>query len=462
MIRPLSVSVLAAALSTLANAQVTWTQVGAANAPDPFGGSAWDSARSRLVAFGGESGGNPTGTLREWNGSQWLTPPIAGQTPSVRTRPAMAFDATRGVTVMFGGSQLGVLNDETWTWNGSSWSQLAPAVRPSLRFGAAMAYDSAREVVVLFGGFVPSGTDAADLWEWDGSTWTQRTWAGPGPIARGAHRMAFDAARGVTVLYGGYSSPQQSTLSDTWTWNGTAWTQGGSGPGSLCDQVMAYDPTRLRVVLFGGLRIQTGVFTDLGATWEWNGTAWTQRSPVAAPPARNSGANAFDPVNNRLLAAGGTAQGGPFADTWAFAPVSPASASAFGMPCATSAGPLALNALSLPYLGLAFVQRIENASPLAALGLVIFGNSNSLWGGTTLPLDLGAVGAPGCSLYVSLDVAVTVTLGAGSGTVTWNLPNVPAALGASFFTQAVVFDPTSPLAFQIDASAGRGFVIGAP
>ena len=90
-----------------------------------------------------------------------------------------------------------------------------------MRFGAAMAYDKQRQVVVLFGGFVPSGQDAADTWEWNGVTWTQRTPAGSLPVPRGAHRMVYDEARGQTVMVGGYRTPQQSTLSDTWLWNGT-------------------------------------------------------------------------------------------------------------------------------------------------------------------------------------------------------------------------------------------------
>jgi hypothetical protein len=150
-------------------------------------------------------------------------------------------------------------------------------VAPSPRFGAAMAYDSARQVVVLFGGFVPSGQDIADVWEWDGAAWTQRSFTG-GPQARGAHRLAYDTARGVTVLYGGYRTPSQSTLADTWTWDGASWTTGGSGPGSLCDQLFVYDDFRQRVVLFGGLRIQGALQTDLNATWEWNGATWTQRT----------------------------------------------------------------------------------------------------------------------------------------------------------------------------------------
>ena len=462
MLRQFFVPLLAATLLTDAiSAQVTWTNAAATGAPNPFCGYTWDGSQNVLLAFGGELNSVPTQTFRAWNGSQWTGPTVVGALPSARSRPALAYDAARGVTVMFGG---GVpAQAETWTWNGTSWTQRSPAHVPPVRFGASLAYDEVRQVAVLFGGFVPSGLDTADLWEWDGTDWTQRTWAGSGPSARGAHRMVFDPARGVTVLYGGYSTPSLSTLSDTWTWNGTAWTQGGGGPGSLCDQIMAYDPTRQRVVLFGGLRILgAGALTDLAATWEWNGATWTLRSPAAAPSARNSAATAFDPVSGRIVAGGGTAMNGPFADTWRFGPTSPATATSFGLPCATTFAGLELTAVSLPYLGLPFVQRIDNAAPAAALGLVLFGNSNTLWGAVPLPLDLAVLGAPGCNLYVSLDVVATVLLSGGTGTNTWNVPNLPSALGIAFYTQAAVFDPTSILPFQVDMSGGRGFVIGAP
>ena len=34
--------------------------------------------------------------------------------------------------------------------------------------------------------------------------------------------MAYDSARGVTVLYGGYNG--STYMTDTWEWNGTVWT----------------------------------------------------------------------------------------------------------------------------------------------------------------------------------------------------------------------------------------------
>ena len=63
-----------------------------------------------------------------------------------------------------------------------------------------MAYDAARGVTVLFGGYKGRDTDD-ETWEWNGTAWTQRVVAGPSP--RRGHAMAYDAARGVTVLFGG-------------------------------------------------------------------------------------------------------------------------------------------------------------------------------------------------------------------------------------------------------------------
>src|SRR5262245_58710000 len=75
---------------------------------------------------------------------------------------------------------------------------------PPLLYGrelAAMAYDSARGESVVFGG-VATLAVFGDTWEWNGTSWTVRTPAS-GPTGRYGHAMAYDAARGVTVLFGG-------------------------------------------------------------------------------------------------------------------------------------------------------------------------------------------------------------------------------------------------------------------
>jgi hypothetical protein len=377
----------------------------------------------------------------------------------------MAFDEARGVSVLFGGGfgTSTFLND-TWTWNGTTWTQRTPVTVPSLRFGAAMAYDSERQVVVMFGGFVPSSQDNDETWEWNGTNWSLRASGGPPP--RGAHRMAYDQARGVVVMYGGYSTPQQATLADTWLWDGQVWSPGFSsaGPGTLCDQLLVNDPHRQRVVMWGGLRLngaQTPV--DLNGLWEWDGFTWTQRTTAPSPVARSSAAVGFDPASGRIVLGGGTTGGGfQFNDTWTLRPTTPATTTSFGTGCPTSNGPVGLRAMSLPYVGLNFDQRITDAPAAAVVGILMFGVSNTLWGGLPLPLDLAVVGAPGCNLNVSTDVAVTVLLGGGVGQATWSLPNLPSAVGVQFYTQGFVFDPASPLAFPVGASIGRGFTIGAP
>ena len=441
-----------------AEAQVAWSQAQTTNAPPPFCGSAWDEQRGVLVTYGGSVGGAPVSTMREWDGATWtnLSPTPR---PTQRGRPAMAYDAARGETVLFGGTP--IPTPETWTWDGVAWTQKAPATQQSVRFGAAAAYDRARQVVVLFGGFVPSGQDANDVWEWDGVNWTQKAPPGAAPTARGAHRMVWDASRQAVVVVGGFSTPQNNTLSDVWSWNGVSWTQEPSLPGTVCDQAMCYDPTRGRVVLHGGLRITNGAQTDLGDTLELD-SSWTMRTTAAQPMPRSAGAAGWDDVRGEFVTGGGTTAAlALLTDTWTYRPVAPATVTPFGFGCAVTNG-VQLEERSLPYVGLPFEQAIVGASPAVALGLLIFGGSDTSWLGTPLPLDLGVIGAPTCSLLTSVDAVLTVVLTGGQGSATWTLPSAPAAVGGAFFTQGVVIDPLSPLPFPIDATNGRRFTIGNP
>jgi hypothetical protein len=84
-----------------------------------------------------------------------------------------------------------------------------------------MAYDAARGQVVLFGGSCSSG-GLNDTWVWDGANWVQK-FPATSPPARWAHAMAYDAARGQVVLFGGTGS--SFFLNDTWVWDGTNWVQ---------------------------------------------------------------------------------------------------------------------------------------------------------------------------------------------------------------------------------------------
>jgi hypothetical protein len=115
--------------------------------------------------------------------------------------------------LLFGGNDdRPVLFGETWSWDGSTWTKLN-AEGPGPLVHHAMTYDAARDRVVVFGGSQGGGvTDAT--WEWDGLRWTRIASAASGPSARTGARMAYDAARKVSILYGG------DGRDDTWSWDG--------------------------------------------------------------------------------------------------------------------------------------------------------------------------------------------------------------------------------------------------
>jgi hypothetical protein len=80
--------------------------------------------------------------------------------------------------------------------------------------------------------------------------------------------MAFDAARGASVLYGG----SNDDVGSTWTYDGQTWTRASTvGPNIIDHSAMCFDSVRNVIVMHGG-------FGADDATWEWNGTAWNMVS----------------------------------------------------------------------------------------------------------------------------------------------------------------------------------------
>ena len=117
--------------------------------------------------------------------------------------------------VLFGGldSHDHALGD-TWVWEGTTWAKQAPAASPPARYGPSMAYDAATGNVVLFGGFGRNGMQSG-TWIWNGATWT-RQFPKTSPPARYAASMGYDAPTGHVVLFSG--SDLNGLLSGTWTW----------------------------------------------------------------------------------------------------------------------------------------------------------------------------------------------------------------------------------------------------
>ncbi len=281
--------------------------------PSPRGSHAvaWDAARGRIVLFGGDGMMDgrveSLGDTWEWDGSTWHRAATTG--PSPRESHAMTYDITRARTVLFGGETETSGDDfvslgDTWEWDGTQWHHVASA-GPQSRQGHAMVYDAARGVTVLFGGSADDDGDdvvLGDTWTWNGSQWQQAHVSGP--AARVLHAMAYDSLRQRVVLYGGWSG--SVPLGDTWEWDGAQWQQVSlAGPSVRALHAMTYDSTRGVTVLFGGAGVPAGAFTLLEDTWEWDGTQWTQVGTIAAPSPRGRPAMAFDGARARTLLFGG-------------------------------------------------------------------------------------------------------------------------------------------------------------
>ncbi len=157
-----------------------------------------------------------------------------------------------------------------------------------------MAYDAARGVSVIYGGVHPDGQALGDTWEWDGLVWAQRSPAhSPGP--RYEHQMTFDTARNATLLFSGYGQPPNAfNNSEVWSYDGNDWTQLTSSPGGPPPVVasqgdVAFDSARGKMVLL--YESTGGTNTNpVNQTWEFDsGTkTWQMVSSGPGPEFFNS------------------------------------------------------------------------------------------------------------------------------------------------------------------------------
>ena len=266
----------------------SWAEVSTTGPPAREGAvMAYDAASRQLVLFGGDQWSSTfLGDTWTWNGSRWTQ--VAGSGPPARTRASMVYDAATRQLVLFGGQSAAVPLGDTWTWDGARWTPAA-GPGPTPQTDASMVYDAATRQVVLFDDRGDAPTD--QTWLWNGNTWTP---AAPSPSSatmtiRGQAGLAYDSTHRQVVLFGGGAGeppPGDAYFGDTWTWNGTTWSQAATvGPVARDESWMVDDPAAGRVLLYGGVRSAPQVDTNRGFywppqaltdTWAWDGHAWTR------------------------------------------------------------------------------------------------------------------------------------------------------------------------------------------
>lgn len=313
-------------------------------------GCVYDRARGRVVLANELD--DDAGGVWEWDGVSWAlrgaSDPELDGNPTSRGLHAVSYDSARARLVLFGGTGSDGTMDETWEWDDTSWRKkgsLDPTADPSPppRVDHSLGYDSTAKKVLIYGGTTGLSEDGyfGDLWEWDGATWTEKVPLDPegdgDPGPRSAHSAVYDEKRGVYVLFGGRcGNPEDDLLcGDTWEWNGASWhdvavadAELDGEPAASAGHSIAYDEAREVSVLIGG---ETSVPNR--DTWEWDGFSWILKTPLCAswqcsdsdgfPCIRSSSAAFYDNTNRVVLMYGGhgcSAAGGwhcgMLGDTW--------------------------------------------------------------------------------------------------------------------------------------------------
>ncbi|MCA8963681.1 MAG: hypothetical protein H6838_13725 [Planctomycetes bacterium] len=464
---------------------VNWTQVAQTGAQPGWrmGHSlVFDDRLGEVVVVGGYEGSYPQSSAAtsswSWNGIRWLQQAALGDAPSARIGASLIAEPGMAGAILFSGADPQRMLTDTWRWDGAAWSELQVAGPPARAHAASCTTPSGAWV---FGGGtgVNSFVYLGDTWRWDGTAWSQLAATGPSPRANSS--MAFDVARSVAVLFGGYDT---TVHGDTWTFDGVSWLQRSpaTSPPPRFGHSMAYDPTTGFVVLFGGLDANLQPLTD---TWVWDGTSWSQRSPVSSPTNTGYCSMQFDLLRQRPVLLTGPPQGGaasawefdgltwtpiplavprlyPYGTQTAVAPggrgvlaylsgslhqlsSEPAEVETYGSSCGVGAPQL--SARTWPTLGANFgLDCIDNDpnSPVAFAGAFTRAN---------IPVG-------GCTLLVTPGLALTVQMSNSGGFAhqAMALPPWPGLLGLDLCFQAASLRASAPGGFVL--SRGLALTIG--
>jgi hypothetical protein len=259
-------------------------------------------------------------------------PTFLGDYPIDQPGSAAAFDSARGRLVKFGGSTFvfGAI-DQTWEWDGTQWIALNPPTKPPARTYAAMGYDPIRKKIVMFGGMDQNNIFTPfmyDTWEWDGNNWVMPPQANPPSLGGTATqspyapdfspyagfwtgRLVWDPINEELVLVGGLALDMSLFTGvgaqETWVYKNGTWIK-KNPPTKLPPRIapaVAADPARGQIVAFGGaepsfwfqdnsyppemkaLKDELSVLSD---TWSWDGNTWKKLNPKDSPPPRLHGA----------------------------------------------------------------------------------------------------------------------------------------------------------------------------
>jgi hypothetical protein len=222
-----------------------------------------------------------------------------------------------GLVVWSGQGKSGFF-DDIWRFDpaANAWQQLpSTGDVPPARYGSCAALGPDGKLWISHG-FTMEGGRFSDTRTYDFATgaWADVTPAGDHPIKRCLHDCFWSADQQL-VLYGGQTDGTPA-LGDIWALDpeSGAWTE-GSTPAAAARQLYALAVVGDRALVFGGGALDGGY---LGDAW-WIDASTVTLSPLdvaAGPSARSDATLISDPSRGRLLLFGGNDADGLRGDLW--------------------------------------------------------------------------------------------------------------------------------------------------
>lgn len=277
----------------------------------------YDPIRDRMIIFGGSGFGgyNDVWALSLSGVPTWAQIIPSGGPPPARSGHSAFYDPRRDRMLVFGGP-----DNAVWalSLSGSpAWSVIAvTGEAPSARTGFGAIYDPVGDRLIVHGGW--DGAIRDDLWMLTLSgtpTWAPLI-ADGGPGGRASHSAIYDPTRRRMVVFAGYEAGAANDVWELTLTSEVAWgnVRGDAWPGGMQYHTATYDPTRERMVLYGG----SGTFFVNDEVWVGSlggSRQWSKLTPAATPPPPRLLHTAIhDPVRDRMIVFGGSV-----ADTSAWA-----------------------------------------------------------------------------------------------------------------------------------------------
>ncbi len=257
----------------------------------------------------------------------WNRLDIKGPSPEPRRGVGGIFDSENNRVVFQGGESrpdpFPKFFSDTWALDleAQAWQELNGAT-PSARCHFSWVTHPQRDLGLLFGGFPRNN----ELWSYrlSSASWIQTSQGTARPPPRCLQAAALSVDRNEMVVYGGLRGAFTPDLQDTWVYDidSGQWTKAvsESPPGRRYGSAHVWDQKRQRLVLFGGLIIDSqGTIREADDLWAFDlkARSWKQLTPLNDGPSRRQFARAVAlPARDGLILWGGrdsppTAEGSP-------------------------------------------------------------------------------------------------------------------------------------------------------